>query len=253
MSTPGPSGEVVVEVAVDSVQGVCAATEGGADRIELCSALELGGLTPSAGLCARARAATALPIFAILRLRPGDFSLDADDLTLLVREMEELRRLGVDGFVCGALTPDGAVDVHATRELLAAASPSGFTFHRAFDVARDLDAALDSLCALGVPRVLSSGGEFDAARGAHKLAALVERADRRISIMAGGGVRHGNVRAIVAGSGVREVHLSAARIADGPMRWRGARMVFDVPGRDPFTRRETSADEVRALREALRA
>ena len=249
---------VLCEVAIDSLDGVLAAERGGADRLELCQALELGGLTPSAGFAACAREATRLPLFAILRPRPGDFVLDPSDLRVLVAEIEALRRCGVDGFVAGALSPDGSVDRVATRELLAAAAPLPLTFHRAFDVSRDVCEAFDALVELGVPRVLTSGGAPEAAFGLGTLRELVVRAQARrhggsaITVLAGGGIRRGNVRRVVDESGVSEVHLSAATIVDGPMRWRGAALSFPAPGREPFERRATSADEVRAVVEALR-
>ncbi|MBI5852661.1 MAG: copper homeostasis protein CutC [Planctomycetes bacterium] len=243
---------VLCEVAVDSLDGVRAAEAGGADRIELCAALELGGLTPGAGLAERARSATALPIVAILRPRAGDFALDAQDLDVLVAEIGRLAALGIDGFVAGALTPDGTVDRAAMRVLCDAVRPKPMTFHRAFDVARDAFEALDAVCELGTERLLSSGGAPDAESGLATLLALGVRAGDRLELIAGGGVRAHNVARIVARSGVRAVHLSAAKVVDGPMRWRGAALRFATHGRGPFERRITDAAEVRATVAALR-
>lgn len=240
------------EIALDSVEGVRAATLGGADRVELCVALELGGLTPSVGLLEAARAATSLPIFVIVRPRAGDFVLDAEDLRGMVRDIAVLRGAGADGFVFGALEPDGAIDRVAIAELCAAAAPQPVTFHRAFDVSRHLLGSLNTLIELGVPRVLSSGGVPCAADGIAVLRSLVDRAQGRIAILAGGGVRRDNVRRIVDESGVDEVHLSAVTHVDGPMRWRGAAVEFGAPDRGAFERRHTDVDEVRAVVAALR-
>ncbi|MCC6783906.1 MAG: copper homeostasis protein CutC [Planctomycetes bacterium] len=247
---------VLVELAVDSLDGVRTAVAGGADRIELCAALELGGLTPSAGLAARARAATSLPILAILRPRAGDFVLAADDVELLCAEIERFRALGLDGFVAGALTPDAEVDRAAMRALRDAAAPLPLTFHRAFDLARDPGAALAAILELGLPRLLSSGGAPDAERGLTALASLAAQAGSRLELIAGGGVRRHNAariaRAIATAGAPRAIHLSAARTVDGPMRWRGAALQFDNLGRGPFERRVTELEELRATVAAVR-
>lgn len=249
----GGMGSVLVEVCVDSVAGVRAALAGGADRIELCSALELGGLTPPSGLVGAARAATALPIFAMVRVRAGDFVVDRADLSWMAAEIGELVRGGVDGLVFGALTPDGAVDRDATAMLCAAAQGLPVTFHRAFDHLRDQAAGLEVLVELGVPRVLTSGAAGSASDGVARLSELVAQGGRRIAVMAGAGLRSSNVSQLVAATGVREVHLSAARVFAGPGRHANDACSFAPPGRGEFERRETSADEVRAVVRALAA
>lgn len=244
--------DVSVEVCVDSVAGARAAAEGGADRIELCSALELGGLTPSVGLLRAAReAAEGVPIFAMLRVRAGDFVVDAEDLGSILADAEAFRAAGADGLVFGALTPDGEIDRVALRAVLDAAGDLPLTFHRAVDCCRDVVGSVDILAEFGVPRVLTSGGAATAPGGAETVAAMVRRAAGRLSVMAGSGVRAANVASLVAATGVAEVHLSAGRIVAGPSRFGRPDCGFAAPGRADHERRETDAAEIRAVHAAL--
>jgi copper homeostasis protein len=244
--------DVSVEVCVDSVAGARAAAEGGADRIELCSALELGGCTPSLGLLRAARdVAASVPIFAMLRVRAGDFVVDRDDLASIVADVEAFRRAGADGLVFGALTADGEIDREALRVVQDAAADLPLTFHRAVDCCRDVLAAVDVLVDAGVRRVLTSGGAPTALVGQDAIASMVARAAGRIAVMAGSGVRASNVAALVAATGVSEVHLSAGRVVTGPSRFGRPECGFAAPGRADHERRETDAGEIRAVRAAL--
>ncbi|MGE0145051.1 MAG: copper homeostasis protein CutC [Planctomycetota bacterium] len=244
---------VLVEIAVESGDGALAAQHGGADRVELCAALELGGLTPSVGCVAETLAATNLPVFPIVRVRPGDFVLSRRDVREMVRDIRAFVAEGVAGVVCGAVTPDGLVDRSAMAELIDAAATLPVTFHRAFDQVRDPIEGIEDLVELGVARVLSSGGEVDAEIGATNLGRWVQAAAGRLVMIAGGGVRARNVAGIVRTAGVREVHLSAAGTVDGPMRSRTARVDFAVPPRAAWSRRVTLESEVRATLAALTA
>lgn len=210
------TGRVAVEVCLDDLAGVRAAEEAGADRIELCSALGDGGLTPSIGTVATALGiVTTMGVNVLVRQRPGDFVFDADELDAMVADIRAVRALtnphGVPlAFVIGALLPDGTVDVPSTRALLSACGDAPATFHKAFDQTPDRAAALETLISLGVARVLTSGGAATAPDGSSELAALVARAGDRIAVLAGGGVRAANVAALVRATGVREVHLRAS-------------------------------------------
>ena len=199
---------VLLEVCVDSLDRLRAAEAKGAGRIELCSRLDLGGLSPSRELLKAALASTRLPIHVMVRLRPGTFVCTAAEVDLMAAEIAGLEHAGVAGIVLGLLTPEGAVDVEATRRLAAAARPMAVTFHRAFDEVRDQGAALEQLLALGIDRILTSGGARDAHAGRAAIRALVDRAAGRIVVMAGGGVRPHNAAAILAETGVRELHGS---------------------------------------------
>ncbi|MCB9878140.1 MAG: copper homeostasis protein CutC [Planctomycetes bacterium] len=211
---------VRVEIAIESVAGALAAADGGADRVELCQALGEGGLTPSAGLCAAAVRATTLPVFAMLRPRAGDFCYSAAERDVIRRDLDALGAAGAAGFVVGGLRPDGELDTELLRDVLARAGDRPVTCHRAFDLCADPQRAIDALCDLGVARLLTSGQAANAPAGAAAIRAAVERAAGRLIVMAGAGVRADNVTALVAATGVREVHLSAGAFRDSAMQFR---------------------------------
>jgi copper homeostasis protein len=206
---PEPAG-TLLEVTVESLAGARAALAGGAGRLELCSGLAQGGLTPSAGLLAEVGEAAPLPLFVLIRPRPGDFLYDAGDLAVMRRDIAEAARHGADGVVFGALDRNGAIDRGTVRALIEEARPMAVTFHRAVDLVSNLDAALDALLDLGVERVLSSGQARSAEEGIPVLARMVQMDPGRLTVIAAGGVRAANVRRIVAETGVREIHSSAA-------------------------------------------
>jgi copper homeostasis protein len=197
---------ILVEIAVESYEGVMAAAAGSADRIELCADLDAGGLTPSEELTRRVLSDVATPVFPMIRPRAGDFTYSAAEIGAMCRMIEMMRALGAHGLVAGALTHTNQIDLHATRDLVDAAAGLPFTFHRAFDRIANQQAALEQLIDLGVTRVLTSGGAATALAGAERLRALVRQANGRIAILAGAGIRESNVRDIVEASGVSEVH-----------------------------------------------
>lgn len=207
----------LLEVCIDSIPGLRAAEAAGAGRIELCSRLDLGGLSPSPDLLADARESSRLPLHVMVRPREGGFVHAPREIDAMEAEVRSLRELGVAGVVFGALTPDRSVDIPAIARLTAAARPLSLTFHRAFDEAADLDQALEDLVRLGVDRVLTSGGAPDAFAGRRRLAELVARAAGRIVVMAGGGVRPENVLAILSETGVAEVHGSVPFLLPGEL------------------------------------
>ena len=211
---------ILVEACVDSVQGAIAAERAGARRLELCANLVEGGTTPSAGMMSAVHRCVGIPVFAIVRPRGGDFLYDAADIEVMLRDIEFAKSCDIHGIVSGALNPNGTIDEDGTSALLEAAHPLPFTFHRAFDVTRDLDESLDALQALGAHRVLTSGGAPTAPEGVEMIARLVRRGGDRIVVMAGGGVRHGNAAQVVKGTKVKEVHLRGSRRLEGRMAYR---------------------------------
>jgi copper homeostasis protein len=197
---------VLVEGCVETLEECINAKRGGARRLELCDRLDVGGTTPSAAVIDAVRANVGLPIMAMVRPRGGSFVHTAAELDLMRRDLDMVLSKNVAGVVLGILDENNRVDTKSTAEFVRRAGDTPVTFHKAFDLIEDLPAALDDLLACGIMRVLTSGGAPTAAEGIDALAMLVERSAGRVEIMAGGKVRGANVRSIVEGSGVREVH-----------------------------------------------
>ncbi|MHA6203792.1 copper homeostasis protein CutC [Dyella soli] len=236
----------LLEVAANSLASALAAQLGGAGRIELCTALELGGLTPSHAQIALLRERVALPLYVLVRPRAGDFLCSDMDIETMQRDIEACASMGCDGVVFGVLDAGGDVDLARCRALMAAAGRMGVTFHRAFDLVRDPARALEDVIALGVERVLTSGGEPSALAGAAKIRGLVEQARGRVAIMPGAGIRPGNVAQLAAATGACEFHASAKHSLPSGMRDHR----HDRLGMGDGEIR-TDGDEVRALVTAL--
>ena len=237
----------LLEIAAASIGSALAAQEGGADRIELCANLREGGTTPSYGTLVEARERLHIPIHVLIRPRGGDFLYDDTEIAVMVRDIAACVQAGADGVVIGALDANGNVDLAVCRRLIEAAGPLDITFHRAFDAARDRDAALDAIVALGCRRVLTSGGAPSAPLGTDALARLVRQAAGRVAIMAGGGIHADNVSELVARTGITECHASAGGERRSNMLLRRT----DLPGLEPdFV--QTDVARVRAHKAALR-
>lgn len=199
---------VLLEVAVATLDDARVAHAERADRLELCSALELGGLTPSAGLLDEVVRETPLPVMVMIRPRAGAFTYSEGEFATMLRDVDVAFEHGAAGVVFGVLREGGGgIDVERTRTVVERVVGRGeAVFHRAFDVLGDPIAGLDALMELGVTRVLTSGGRATAVEGAEMIGRLVERAAGRIEVLAGGGVTPGNVTRLVRASGVGQVH-----------------------------------------------
>lgn len=240
---PGDRGATLLEICVDTPDGLASAIAGGADRIELCAALELGGLTPSPGLIAAARSAP-VPVFAMVRPRAGDFVFGPRERDAMLADIAAMRAVGLAGVVLGASRRDGTLDAETLGVLSESARGLGLTLHRAFDLAPDQEAALETAVALGFHRILTSGAAPSALEGSHRIRELMAAAGERLAIMAGGGVRPDTVADLVAVTGVAEVHASARRaITQDPQVVR-----FGFATAQSFV---TDGDTIRALRQAL--
>lgn len=245
------SAAVLIEVCVDSVSSALAAERGGAGRVELCSALIEGGTTPSAGLLETTRAAVKIPLHVMIRPRGGDFCYDAHEFDAMKLDIELAKRIGADGVVFGLLDLSGHIDARRTRELLDLSRPLSATFHRAFDMTADLFRALEDLCSLGIDRVLTSGGHRTCLLGRERIADLIKKADRRIVVMAGGGIKPENALNLVERTGATEIHVGLRSALPSPMAYRNYSVTMGS-AEDEYQRFGVLEKDVRRLLESLR-
>jgi copper homeostasis protein len=237
---------------VDSIESARAAEAGGAGRLELCDNLAEGGTTPSAGVIAVCRERVGIPLFVLIRARGGDFLYSDADADAMVRDVGVARELGADGVVIGGLRADGSLDLELTRRLLEAARPMAATFHRAFDVCREPDAALEQLIGLGVERVLTSGQAATAIEGAATITRLVRQSAGRITILAGGGVNEDNAAMLTARTGVHEIHVRCTSPVASGMQHRNPRVTFrSLPTEDDQARMVTDPARIGRLVQRL--
>jgi copper homeostasis protein len=212
---------ILVEACVSSAADAIAAVEAGADRIELCSALEVGGLTPSIGLIERVLATVSVPVMAMIRPRVGDFTPSDDEFATMLAGIAAAKRAGAAGVVFGLLLENGAIDARRTERLVAAAEGLQTVFHRAIDFTPDPEAAAATLADLGVTRVLTSGGARTALEGVATIRQMVERTTGRLEILPGGGVRAANIAPILQATGCNQVHLGPSIAEQSPTALNG--------------------------------
>jgi len=236
----------LLEIAANSLASALAAQDAGAGRIELCASLGEGGLTPSYATIALARERLRIPLYVLIRPRAGDFLYSDLELETMLGDIEVCTRLGCDGVVIGALDADGDVAMAECRQLISAAGRLGATFHRAFDLARDPQRALEDIVALGCERILTSGQRAIAPDGAELIRALVDRAAQRIVIMPGAGIDADNIAALRSQTGATEFHASAKRALASGMRHRPRRLADMQSGEIRSDR-----DQIRCMLQAL--
>ena len=249
----------VLEVCVDSTASALAAKRGGADRLELCADLIVGGTTPSLTLVQQVKAETGLPVRALLRPRFGDFCYDSYELAQMEQLAAELVEAGADGIVTGVLTPEGALDAGAMQPIYAAARkaaekagrPVACTLHRAFDVCVNPFAALETARSMGLCTILTSGQAASAPQGAALLRQLTERAGKDVEILAGAVVSAQNIPVLAAQTGVRAFHLSGKQVLQSRMTFRREGVPMGLPGFSEFEVWQTSEANIRAARQAL--
>lgn len=243
---------VTIEVCIEGPDAAVAARDGGADRVELCASLLEGGLTPSLGVLRETLGAVRIPVMAMVRPRGGDFLYSDLEFAAMLQDVGAFKAAGAAGVVIGCLTAEGDVDRARTGALVAGARPLAVTFHRAFDMARDPEAALEALIECGVDRVLTSGQRPTALAGLAMLRRLAARAAGRIVVMACGELNAANI-ATVRDAGLTELHFAAPDETPSRMRWRNPAIgmggtelerEYRIVGTDP--------DQVRATVEAAR-
>ncbi len=245
---------VEIEVCIDNLESLHNALTGGADRIELCSSLTLGGLTPSFGMMKQAARISSVPVYAMIRPRQGDFIFDDDDMLSMLEDIESCASAGLDGVVLGVLAPNGSIDIAKMQKLAdkAHSLKLGITFHRAIDQSSDFQTALEQVIELGCERVLTSGLAVNAEQGIDVLTAMVKQADGRIDIMAGAGVNAANAKTIHSTTQVPALHLSGKSTRPSLMESNSsAQMGHDDV--DDYQIPVTDAGKISAVRVALTA
>lgn len=240
----------MIEVCVDSLASAKAAVSGGADRLELCANLIIGGTTPSPYLI-REAAELGVPVNVLIRPRFGDFLFSEAEKAEQLEQIRGLAALGAGGAVVGALLPDGRLDTAFLAQCREAAGNLHLTLHRAFDVCADAYEALETAIALGFDTILTSGQKATAAQGAALLADLVKKAAGRITIMPGSGVNAANIPELAEITGARIFHLSAKKTAESGMVFRREGVPMGLPMMSEFSLYRTDEAQVRAAKAAL--
>ncbi len=240
-----------LEICVDSMESAIASEKGGAQRVELCSDLLEGGITPSAGLIQAVRKRVGIDVFVMVRPRGADFFYSSDEMDVMKHDTLQAKNLGADGVVLGMLHPDGRVDTRRIRELVELAHPMQVTFHRAFDMSANLEESLAQLIEAGVHRILTSGGMPNITQGAQCISSLIQAADGKIRIMAGGGIRQENLHRIALTTGATEFHCSLRKKIETPVTFRKQTIKLGEAAHDEFARFVVLEENVRGLRTAL--
>ncbi|CAH0524850.1 copper homeostasis protein CutC [Vibrio hippocampi] len=238
-----------IEVCIDNIESLNSAVQGGATRIELCSSLALGGLTPSMGFIQLAAQLSTIPIYAMIRPRQGDFLYSDEEVAMMEQDIKCAAEAGASGIVLGLLNKDGNIDMPHSMRLTRVAKQLGLgiTFHRAFDQCRDAHQALEDIIALGCERLLTSGLATDAMQGCNKIHQLHQQAQGRIEIMAGAGVNEDNVAHIVKNTGINEVHLSGKSTRPSKMQFVSPQAKMGNEQIDDFAIPITSKEKVKAV------
>jgi copper homeostasis protein len=245
---------VLLEICCGSIDDAIAAEKGGADRVELCSALFLGGLTPSLGTIQEAKRRLKIPVMVMVRPRGGGFAYSEAEMSSMERDAVAAVEAGADGVVFGILQGDGRIDIARCKRMRGLIGQRQAVFHRAFDVTPDPLVALEQLVDLGITRVLTSGQKDSVPEGVELIKKLIERAGDRIEILPGGGIQLWNVQEMIAKTGCRQVHLTAfGTVVDSSTQARPG-ITFGgalYPAEDRYQR--TDAELVRRLSGMLRS
>jgi copper homeostasis protein len=205
----------IFELCAASLSAIRAAEVWGVDRVELCSEMSIGGITPDPRLVEAAVHFLSIPLYVMIRPRGGNFAFTTDEFSIMCGQIESAKKAGAHGVVLGVLLPSGCVDEERSRTLVELARPMKVTFHRAFDETPDLSEALEAVISTGADCLLTSGGSADALSGAESIARLVTQASGRIEIMAGGGLHADNLVEVLRRTGTTKVHASLTRKHNG--------------------------------------
>ncbi|WP_461812100.1 copper homeostasis protein CutC [Faecalimonas sp.] len=241
----------VLECCVDSVESAIAAKEGGADRIELCSGLVIGGLSPSIALFKKIKEVVDIPIRPLLRTRFGDFCYTTYEHEILKEEVKIFRQLGAEGIVIGSLTSEGRLDLQQMSELMEEAGEMRVTLHRAFDMCKNPIETLEQAKKLGIDTILTSGQKNCAKEGVELLKQLVENSENQIEILVGGGVDAKTIPMLYEKANTTSYHMSGKISLESQMKYRNANVNMGVASVSEYEIWRTSKERIQEARSAL--
>lgn len=244
-------GRGLLESCVDSVESAIHASEGGADRLELCSGLVIGGITPPPSVFTEIQKYTKTPVNVLIRPRFGDFCYTSYEADVIAEDIRTFRALGVNGVVIGALTPQGELDLPMMERFMKAAEGVDVTLHRAFDMCRDPFQTLEEAKALGINTILTSGQEDSCSAGKELLRQLVEKAEGKVDILIGGGVNAEVIRKLCPYTGAASFHMSGKINLNSPMQYRKDNVHMGIPGLSEYEIYQTSAEKIREAKAVL--
>ncbi len=243
--------EKILECCVDSVESAMNAQKGGADRLELCGNLIIGGTTPTQSLFEEVRKHTNIKIHVLIRPRFGDFCYSDYEIEMIRKDIALFSSIGADGVVIGALSPDGTLDLPAMRMFMNEAKGMSVTLHRAFDMCKDPIETLEAAISLKLHTILTSGQENDCRKGAPMLQKLVEQAAGRIDILAGGGVDAELIKQLYQVTGCTSYHMSGKSILASKMQYRNSNVNMGFPAFSEYEIYQTDESKICAARQAL--
>lgn len=244
-------GRYVLEACIDSVESACLAVEGGADRLEMCSNLIIGGTTPGPALFELVRELVQTEINVLIRPRYGDFLYTDHEFEMICRDVEAYRRMGADGVVVGCLKADGTLDVERMKMLRELAGPMNMTLHRAFDVCKDPLEALEQAIGIGVNTILTSGQKNTCTEGKELLKELIKTAAGRLDILVGSGVNADMIRSLIPELGPSSYHMSGKVVLDSGMTYRKEGVSMGIPGIGEYEVFRTDAEEIRRAKAVM--
>lgn len=240
-----------LECCVDSVESAVQAKKGGADRLELCSNLVIGGTTPTLALFRQIRKTVNIRIHALIRPRFGDFLYSRQELSVIEKEIDMFREAGAEGVVIGCLRPDGSLALEEMKQLMKHAGDMHVTLHRAFDMTSDPLKALEEAVELGIHTILTSGQRATCLEGIDTINELCRRAGNRITILAGAGINASAVEILLKQTPVRAFHMSGKRVLNSAMTYRNPYVSMGIPGMSEYEIWQTDPDEIASVKRLI--
>ena len=241
----------ILETCVDSVESAMEAVKGGANRLELCSNLIIGGTTPNINLFKLIKEKTNIRINVLIRPRYGDFCYTENEFEIMKRDIQMFKKIGANGVVIGILKADGTLDMKRMRELIAEAGGMHITLHRAFDVCKDPFVTLEEAKKLGINSILTSGQKNKCTEGRELLKELVEKSEDKIEILIGSGINSSNVEKIISYTKSYAVHTSGKMEVESDMNYRKEDISMGFPILSEYIILRTKSEEISKIREVL--